>query len=352
MADETETLNYFDIQVEHFPDRSARWLLQDGENVRGLVELVEGELARRIDFRQITRIDRSFVPDNLREQESDMVFKAPFRSEPEADEMLIYILIEHQSSDDLTMGFRMLFYMTQVWDSQRREWESKGIPKGQWRLRPVLPIVFYTGDRKWNTPLTLDAIMDIPDALARFVPRFDALILSVKETDVAELTKTNHPLGWLLTVLRQENADTEVLSAALVKAMSHLNALDDEHAPQRVRAFLYLQLLILHRRPAREHEELRALVNQNIQRSSDRKELVNMSQSMAERLFEQGIEQGRTQVKQADVLKILRLRFHAVPESITNEISLMRNLSRLDALLEQAVTAKSLNDIDFHNHGS
>ncbi len=75
-----------------------------------------------------------------------------------------------------------------------------------------------------------------------------------------------------------------------------------------------------------------------------------MSQTMAEQLFEQGvergIEQGKTQVKQADVLKILRLRFHAVPESITNEISLMRNLSRLDALLEQAVTAKSLNDID------
>ena len=68
-----------------------------------------------------------------------------------------------------------------------------------------------------------------------------------------------------------------------------------------------------------------------------------MSQSMAEQL----VEQGKTQVKQADVLKILRLRFHAVPESITDEISLMRNLSRLDALLGQAVTAKSLNDIDF-----
>ena len=68
-----------------------------------------------------------------------------------------------------------------------------------------------------------------------------------------------------------------------------------------------------------------------------------MSQSMAEQL----VEQGKTQEKQTDVLKVLRLRFHAIPESITDEISSMRNLSRLDALLEQAVTAKSLNDIDF-----
>ena len=93
-----------------------------------------------------------------------------------------------------------------------------------------------------------------------------------------------------------------------------------------------------------------------------------MSQSMAELLVEQGIEQGieqgvergrtegraegRTQEKQANVLKILRLRFDAIPESITDEISLMRNPSRLDALLEQAVTAKSLNEIDFRNHDS
>ena len=72
MVEETEILNYFDIQIERFPDRSARWLFQDGENVRGLVELVASELAERIDFGQITRIDRSFVPDNLREQESDI----------------------------------------------------------------------------------------------------------------------------------------------------------------------------------------------------------------------------------------------------------------------------------------
>ena len=72
-----------------------------------------------------------------------------------------------------------------------------------------------------------------------------------------------------------------------------------------------------------------------------------MSQSMAEQLVEQGVERGKTQEKQANVLKILRLRFDAIPESITDEISSMRNLSRLDALLEQAVTAKSLDDIDF-----
>ena len=33
MAEEAETLNFFDIRIEHFPDRSARWLFQDREEV-------------------------------------------------------------------------------------------------------------------------------------------------------------------------------------------------------------------------------------------------------------------------------------------------------------------------------
>ena len=61
----------------------------------------------------------------------------------------------------------------------------------------------------------------------------------------------------------------------------------------------------------------------------------------------QGIEQGRMQVKQADILKILRLRFHTIPESVADKIYLIQSLSRLDSLLEQAVTAKTLDEIDF-----
>ncbi len=207
MAQQTEEHNFFDIPIEHFPDRSARWLLQDKENVRGLLEILAGELVERIDFTQLTQLNRSFISDTLREQESDIVFSVPFQGNPETDEILIYILIEHQSTVDAMMGFRVLFYMTQLWDAQRREWESKNIPKSQWRLRPILPIVFYTGEQRWQTPVSLTSIMDIPETLSEFVPRFNTLFLSVKETAASDLTRTGHPLGWLLTVLQKERED-------------------------------------------------------------------------------------------------------------------------------------------------
>lgn len=342
MKKETEILNFFDIPVEHFPDRSARWLFQDKENVRGLLEILASELVELIDFSQLTQINRSFIPDTLREQESDIVFSVPFQRESETDEMLIYILIEHQSTVDVTMAFRVLFYMTQIWDFQRREWESNNLPKSEWRFRPIIPIVYYTGTQSWKTPLTLDAMMGIPDVLARFAPKFDTLFLSVKETDEADLTKTGHPLGWLLTVLQKEHADKEAISSALLEAISHINDLDEEHAQQRRKAIIYFLLLILHRRPAKEHEDLIGLIN----RYTHELEVETMAKSMADVLK----EQGETQAKQEAVLKLIQIRFHEISQDISNKITSIDSISSLDSLFEKAATVQTLDEIDWQNY--
>ena len=346
MTIETEIRNFFDIPIEHFPDRSTRWLFQDKENVRGLVEIVANELAELIDFNQLTQLNRSFVSDALREQESDIIFRVPFHSGTEADELLIYILIEHQSTVDVTMGFRVLFYMTQIWDSQRREWESKNVPKSEWRLRPILPIVCYTGEQRWNTSLTLNSIMDIPDVLSRFVPTFDTLFLNVKETDAANFTRTGHPLGWLLAVLQKENADKTSIKDALLEAIPRLNTLGAEQTAQRHRAIIYLILLILHRRPDKEQEELLALIDEH----TDTTEVETMAQSIIElserRGEERGEKRGETRAKQAAVLKLLQIRFDPVPETFISEINSIRSLSRLDSLFERVATAQTLDEIE------
>ncbi len=350
---ETQALTFFDFPIEQFPDRSTRWLLEDSENVRGLLEIVADDLVSYLDFSQLEIINRSFIPDNLREQESDIVYSVPFRNRSRTDELLIYILIEHQSTVDTTMAFRVLFYMIQIWDFQRREWESNNVPKSQWRFRPIIPIVFYTGEQRWTRPLTLSALMDLPDMLSGFIPKFDTLFLSVKSADTTTLTKTDHPFGWLLTVLQKEHADKQEIRAALLEAVTHINTLDTEKVQQWRRAIFYLYLLILHRRPTEEHDELKTLVHQNIQETSLREEGETMAQTMAEYLMEQGEKRGETRgqirAKREAVLKLLRLRFDAVPESVTRKITSIRSLSRLDSIFEKAATAQTLEDIDWED---
>ncbi|MDE0636565.1 MAG: DUF4351 domain-containing protein [Candidatus Poribacteria bacterium] len=72
-----------------------------------------------------------------------------------------------------------------------------------------------------------------------------------------------------------------------------------------------------------------------------------MAQTMAEYLMEQGERRGETHAKREAVLKLLRFRFNTVPESVTSRITSIRSLSRLDALFEAALTAQTLDDIDW-----
>ena len=136
--------------VGQFPDRGIKWLLESPENVRELIYIVAKDFAEYLDFSRIQHIPTTFVPDNLRKQEADLVFLIPYHSDESEHEVTIYILIEHQSTPSPSMGFRVLFYMMQIWDTQRREWLDKKLSENKWRFRPILPIVFYTGSGRWE----------------------------------------------------------------------------------------------------------------------------------------------------------------------------------------------------------
>ena len=338
--------------LTHFPDRSVRWLLEDKENVRGLIEILASELVDQIDFSRLELQNTIFLSSKLQEQISDLIFSVPFKSGNETDELLIYILIEHQSTVDVSMGFRLLFYMMHIWDAQRQRWLSDELPKSEWRLRPILPIVFYSGDRRWHVPLSVTTIMDIPDVLTRFVPDFDTLFLNVKGTETTELTKTGHPFGWLLTVLQNEKADKETIKETLTEAIAYLNTLEPEQAEHRVRVLHYFVMLIASRRPSDEHNELLGLVNEQ----SVEEEVELMVKSMVDVTLEkgiaQGIEQGETGAKQAAVIKLLTHQFPDVSDTVVEAIHEIQECSRLDTLFDQILTATSFDDIDLNGIGN
>ena len=351
-----------DTQIEHFPDRSLRRLLQDKEYVRGLVQIIAPDIEVFLDFNRITYQKRSFISKALQERESDILLSVPFQEDTDTtdtDALLIYILIEHQSTVDKTMGFRLLSYMVQIWESQRREWETEKIPENDRCLQPILPILLYTGDRPWTVPVSLATIMDVPAILERFVPSFDTLFLGVKETEAEALTQSGHPFGWLLRVLQKEHSDTTEISEALADAVSHITSVDENFAPQIAETLRYFVQLIFHRRSIDERDALVDILRQHI---PDHKELETMAQTTAEFLIEQGKEEGRAEGKeegraegkeegraegkQDAVVKLLQIRFQNVPETLSREISNISNLSLLDSLLEQVMTAQSLDEID------
>ena len=55
------------------------------------------------------------------------------------------------------------------------------------RLVPQVMIVFYTGDKKWNTPLELNDYFDIPEELKEYVNDWKIKAVDVKEIDTSNI---------------------------------------------------------------------------------------------------------------------------------------------------------------------
>ena len=347
IQDLEEILNILDTNMGHFADKLAKWTFKKPEFLRGLVFILIDDLAQDLDFERAKIVSPELVGNTLQALVPDMVFTVPFRDTSKGTKLTIYILLEHQSTSDRLMGYRLLSYMCQIWHEQLEQLAIAGVKSSQQRLRPIIPIVFYTGDRQWKTPVSLSAVMDFTEKMAPYVPSFKTHFLSVKHLDKDELTQTDHPFVWLMTVLQKEFDDEKSMQEALDTALTQLDTVKDEDPILHRNAMIYLSLIVRCRRHVSEQTPLLRMINT---RTED-EEVKSIIMTGAEALIQQGLEQGRINEKRTDVLKIVQYRFAEKSDTVLNEITAINDLVHLDELFDQVLTAETFEDIDFSKNG-
>jgi len=332
------------IAVREFPDRGTQWLLDTPDNVRAVMRLLAPALAEQMDFSRLQRVPTRFIPDDLRKQMADLLFRVPFRMAGTEWEVLIVLLIEHQATPDPEMGFRLLCYLVHFWEQEKREWEGHH-PTKVLHLTPAVASVFYTGAESWQRLPTLADLMDLPEALREFVPDLRALFLNLKARPPEELTAWGDPLGWVLRVLQKEHASEAEIAAALREATEQLAPLPETDEAAWRRLMWFLMLLIYHRRAPAEREPLAEIVTQAARVRQRAEEIVNMSNTIAEELIREGEVRGVARAKQEDVLRVLQARFSQVPETLRQRVHTLTEVAQLDDLLVRAATAARWEDL-------
>ena len=88
---------------------------------------------------EIEKYEKEFRTEEFRNIEADVVYKVKNKN--------VFILIEHQSSLDLKMAYRILRYKNAIIESaiNKRKLKEKN-----YKIPKVIPIVLYTGKRKWQ----------------------------------------------------------------------------------------------------------------------------------------------------------------------------------------------------------
>ena len=142
-----------------------------------LASALPREIAERIDWASLAHANLNLVDQKLREVYSDIVFTARLAGH----EIVLYVLLEHQSTHDPLMPFRLLRYVMQIWEAVLRDQpEAKRFPA-------VLPFVLHHGRLQWSSPTSLAELIDLPEELQQLlgehVPRFRFFLDDLSSTE-------------------------------------------------------------------------------------------------------------------------------------------------------------------------
>ncbi len=192
-------------------DQSYKLLFSHPEMVADLLRgFVREEWVEHLDFGSLEKVSGTYVADDLREREDDVIWRVRWGP----DWLYVYLLIEFQSTVDRYMAIRILVYLGLLYQDLVRT----GQLAAEGRLPPVLPIVLYNGNRRWDAPVDVaDLVVPMPGGLETYRPRLKYFLLDEGCYADSELA----PLRNLAAALfRMENSrtpqDVERVLAALV----------------------------------------------------------------------------------------------------------------------------------------
>ena len=104
---------------------------------RLLTFFVKEGFVEDLDLSSLRRVDTSFVTEDFREKESDIIYTVKFLDQ----DLYIFLLLEFQSTVDKTMPIRFVRYITELYESYQGTNASGKFPA-------VFPILLYNGDGK------------------------------------------------------------------------------------------------------------------------------------------------------------------------------------------------------------
>jgi hypothetical protein len=280
-----------------------------------LREVVPAALCDAIAWETLDHEPGSFVDPKLGDRHSDLLFSALLRT---GERALVYLLLEHQSTEHPSMPLRMLAYQIRIWDRFRKEHPGAPLP-------PIIAVLVSHVPGGWTAARSFEdlfepAVLAIP-GLAALVPRCSMIIV-----DLAHLTDDDLKARSLavfqklaLWLLRDARDPVRFLSSFGAWASALAEA---ERAGAGIDSFTIVVEYMFRVTNPVYHEEVRV----KLRELGPRAEGVTMT--IADYLHDQGLQKGLQQGQIAALRRLLLFKFQTLDPQYE---------ARLEAATQEAI---------------
>jgi len=120
-------------------DKLAKSILKDEKEMAKFInEFLEPN--EKVESKNLIKYTNSYVTKKYNKKEADLVYKLKNKE--------VFFLVEHQSTIDNNMPYRMLNYCIEI----IQEWSRTRKIKKETQYPIVVPIIIYTGNERWRIP--------------------------------------------------------------------------------------------------------------------------------------------------------------------------------------------------------
>ncbi len=268
------------------------------------------EIAAAIDWSTLELVTGSFLDEQSRAQQADLLFSACIAGK----RVLLYLLFEHKSSLDRWAALQLLGYVVQIWRNWHRDHPGEELPE-------VIPIVVHHGPRPWQGPTSIDELVERTGfsrsarrRLARFRPRFGFLLVDLSRLAEEEIAaRVPAPATRLvLFVLRvRMDAGFDDAKASLVRWRELLLVVGFRRLGDWFATVLWSYFFYKSKVTPSQVQELEMNVDPETARG-----FISTAEQLIAKGEARGKAEGKTEGKVELVLRCLEARFGPLTESV------------------------------------
>ena len=243
---------------------------------------------------EIELYNNRFITSKYKDRESDIIYKVKNKN--------IFFIIEHQSTIDYSMVYRMLEYSIEI---MRQIIQGKENKRKTYKYPLIIPIVIYTGDKKWDAKLSMK---EIKEKVQWYEEQEDISLVDINEYTKEELLKEKNLLSKVMLLEKSKN------EAEFIENVKEILEIADDRNIDKLK-----DIIIYKAYDALEQEDLEEMLN----KMKNRKEKSIMT--LGERIRrnereerEKARNEGRLEEKNINIKKMLLLK---LDENIIKEVT-------------------------------
>ncbi|ULG94573.1 Rpn family recombination-promoting nuclease/putative transposase (plasmid) [Leptospira interrogans] len=274
-------------------DRLIRETLQDKEDA---ISFFKNSLPEKViellDLNRLELTQSSFISENLKEEQTDLLFQIPLKSGKKAN---VYLLFEHKSYLDEAVFSQLLGYISAIYKSQF---------KTDKRYSVVIPFVFYHGERTWTLGNSFQDRFILSkneeEVFKKYIPDFELELFDLSKVDLNRLESIT--LRVILGVVQKIWEGDASFLGYLGGVFELLTGLKNES--KRVEIFQKLFLYIFNVRELKPTE-----ITNLLSHSRYNREYEDLAMTTAEKLKKEGEIKGKIETARNMLLNGASLEF-------------------------------------------